>query len=102
MFKNRKLLKNRVNDNSLVLSNGESGEWTPHDLRRTGATLMQELGVTLEVIDRCQNHVIAGSKVRRHYMKYDYRKEKAEAWLRLGQRLDLLLNHGKVALLRTA
>jgi integrase len=102
IFKNRKLLKNRVNDNSLVLSNGENGEWTPHDLRRTGATLMQELGVTLEVIDRCQNHVIAGSKVRRHYMKYDYRKEKAEAWLKLGQRLDLLLNHSKVALLRTA
>lgn len=102
MFKNRKLLKNRVNDNSLILSNGERGEWTPHDLRRTGATLMQELGVTLEVIDRCQNHVIAGARIRRHYMQYDYRKEKAEAWLKLGQRLDLLLHPSNVTLLRTA
>lgn len=102
MFKNRQSLKNRVNDNSLVLSNGANGEWTPHDLRRTGATLMQELGITLEVIDRCQNHVIAGSKVRRHYMKYDYRKEKAEAWLILGQHLDLLINHDNITLLRTA
>ncbi len=37
-FKQRKALRNRRNDNSLVLSGGENGEWTPHDLRRTGAT----------------------------------------------------------------
>ena len=102
MFKNRKELKNRVNDNSLVLSKGESGEWTPHDLRRTGATIMQELGVTMEVIDRCQNHVIAGSKVRRHYMKYDYLKEKADAWAKLGERLDLIVKQSNVAFLKTA
>ena len=102
MFKKRKELKNRVNDNSLVLSKGESGEWTPHDLRRTGATTMQELGVTMEVIDRCQNHVIAGSKVRRHYMKYDYLKEKADAWAKLGERLDLIVKQSNVAFLKTA
>ena len=37
-FKNRKPLKNRRNDDTLVLSKGENGEWTPHDLRRTAAT----------------------------------------------------------------
>jgi len=41
-----------------------SGRWTMHDMRRTGATMMQGLGIPLEVIDRCQNHVLAGSKVR--------------------------------------
>ena len=71
-----KPLAGRHHDDSLVLSKGTKGEWTPHDLRRTGATMMQELGVTLEIIDRCQNHLLGGSKVRRHYLHHDYAKEK--------------------------
>lgn len=91
-FKNRsKPLAGRHHDDSLVLSNGIKGEWTPHDLRRTGATMMQELGVTLEIIDRCQNHLLGGSKVRRHYLHHDYAKEKTEAWGLLGERLEATL-----------
>lgn len=91
-FKKRsKPLSGRHHDDSLVLNNGTKGEWTPHDLRRTGATMMQELGVTLEIIDRCQNHVLGGSKVRRHYLHHDYAKEKTEAWHRLGDRLEAIL-----------
>lgn len=94
-FKNRsKPLTGRTNDNSLVLSDGKNEEWTPHDLRRTAATMMQELGVPLDIIDRCQNHVLAGSKVRRHYLKHDYAKEKAEAWNQLGDRLMAILAGG--------
>lgn len=91
-FKNRsKPLSGRHHDDSLVLSQGNKGEWTPHDLRRTGATMMQELGVTLDIIDRCQNHVLGGSKVRRHYLHYDYAKEKKEAWHKLGAHLEAIL-----------
>lgn len=91
-FKNReKPLKARVFDNSLVLADGANGGWTPHDLRRTGATMMQQLGVSLDVIDRCQNHILAGSKVRRHYLHYDYRDEKTEAWKKLGKRIEEIL-----------
>ncbi|NWL47478.1 integrase [Pseudomonas hunanensis] len=91
-FKNRSNpLSGRHHDDSLVLSQGNKGEWTPHDLRRTGATMMQELGVTLEIIDRCQNHLLGGSKVRRHYLHYDYAKEKNEAWNILGERLENIL-----------
>ena len=87
-FKNRsKPLSGRHHNDSLVLANGIKGEWTPHDLRRTGATMMQELGVTLEIIDRCQNHLIGGAKVRRHYLHHDYAKEKAEAWNLIGNRI---------------
>lgn len=94
-FKNRsKPLIGRTNDDSLVLSEGKNGEWTPHDLRRTAATMMQELGIPLDIIDRCQNHVLAGSKVRRHYLKHDYAKEKAEAWNQLGNRLMAILAGG--------
>jgi len=91
-FKNRsKPLAGRHHDDSLVLSKGTKGEWTPHDLRRTGATMMQELRVTLEIIDRCQNHLLGGSKVRRHYLHHDYAKEKTEAWRLLGERLEAIL-----------
>ena len=93
-FKNRsKPLAGRHHDDSLVLSKGKKGEWTPHDLRRTGSTMMQELGVTLEIIDRCQNHLLGGSKVRRHYLHHDYAKEKTEAWRLLGERLEQLISH---------
>nr|WP_254872446.1 site-specific integrase [Pseudomonas aeruginosa] len=91
-FKNRsKPLTGRHHDDSLVLSKGTKGEWTPHDLRRTGATMMQELGVTLEIIDRCQNHLLGGSKVRRHYLHHDYATEKTEAWKVLGERVEIIL-----------
>ncbi|WP_137819626.1 site-specific integrase [Pseudomonas sp. 2FG] len=96
-FKNRsKPLTGRHHDDSLVLGKGAKGEWTPHDLRRTGATMMQELGVTLEIIDRCQNHLLGGSKVRRHYLHHDYAKEKTEAWRLLGERVEAILNSSNV------
>jgi integrase len=98
-FKNRKDLKNRVNSNALELS---GGAWTPHDLRRTGATMMQSLGVALEVIDRCQNHIIAGAKVRRHYLHYEYAKEKTEAWKKLGARLEAILKNDNLTEIRSA
>jgi len=91
MFKHRKQLSKRVFSDSLVLSNGRAGEWVVHDMRRTGATLMQSLGVSLDVIDRCQNHILAGSRVRRHYLHYDYQNEKRDAWQRLGERLSEIL-----------
>ncbi|MDF3133505.1 tyrosine-type recombinase/integrase [Pseudomonas extremaustralis] len=91
-FKNRKPLSRRRHDDTLVLSGGANGEWTPHDLRRTGATMMQALGISLDVIDRCQNHVLAGSRVRRHYLHHDYAKEKKEAWNLLGEKLtDIMI-----------
>lgn len=90
-FKNRsKPLKGRAFDNALVLAGGANGEWTPHDLRRTGATMMQSMGVSLDVIDRCQNHLLAG-KVRRVYLRHDYEAEKTEAWRQLGKKIDAIL-----------
>lgn len=88
----RKPLAHRRSDDSLVLGSGKYGAWTPHDLRRTGATMMQTLAISPDIIDRCQNHMVGGSKVRRAYQHHDYRTEKQDAWERLGERLSLLLN----------
>jgi integrase len=91
-FKQRtRKLKGRVENNSLVLGDME---WTPHDLRRTGATLMQKLKISRDVINLCQNHVI-GSKVDRVYLLDDYADEKREAWHKLGNRLEDILAAGK-------
>lgn len=98
-FKSRtKKLKFRVESNSLVLGDEE---WTPHDLRRTGATMMQKLKVHRDVINLCQNHVI-GSKVDRVYLLDDYADEKREAWQKLGNRLEAILSASNVVSLKSA
>lgn len=98
-FKSRtRKLKCRVENNSLVVGDEE---WTPHDLRRTGATLMQKLKVSREVINLCQNHVI-GSKVDRVYLLDDYADEKREAWNKLGDRLEAILSASNVVSLKSA
>ncbi len=101
-FKNRKPLEHRKNDDSLVLADGKNGEWTPHDLRRTASTMMQAMHISPDVIDRCQNHVLPGSKVRRHYLHHDFAEEKREAWQLLGQRIDAILTANNVLLLQRA
>ena len=65
------------------------GQWRPHDLRRTGATLMAELGVLPEVIERCLNHT-EQTKVKRIYQRAQYEAPMRDAWQRLGDRLALL------------
>lgn len=98
-FKSRtRKLQNRVENNSLVVGDEE---WTPHDLRRTGATMMQKLKISREVINLCQNHVI-GSKVDRVYLLDDYADEKREAWNRLGDRLEAILSASNVVSLKSA
>ena len=64
-------------------------------MRRTGATLMQALRVPLDVIDRCQNHFLGGSLVRRAYEQHEYTEEMRKAWSALGERLDALM-HGEM------
>lgn len=82
-------LKNRTKACGVLILSG--GTWTPHDLRRSGATLMGELGVLSEIIERCLNHV-EPSKLKRTYQRHEYRAEKAQAWRLLGDYLNETLN----------
>ncbi|MBT9597570.1 MAG: tyrosine-type recombinase/integrase [Vitreoscilla sp.] len=59
------------------------GKWTAHDLRRTSATTMANLGVHGDVIDECLNHVIE-STVRRTYVHGRRLPEQALAFDSLG------------------
>ncbi len=72
--------------NSLILS---GGQWRPHDLRRTGATMMAELGVLPDIIERCLNH-LEQSKIKRTYQRAQYDWQMREAWGKLSDRILLL------------
>lgn len=62
------------------------GQWSPQDLRRTTATLMGELGIPSDVIDKCQNH-LEPNKIKRTYQRQKLRPEMKLAWLKVGQKL---------------
>lgn len=84
----KKPLKNRSKDGqSLLLS---QGKWTPHDLRRTAATMMTTLGVLPDIADRCLNH-LEQNRMRRTYIHNSYEVEKKEAWNKLGDKIESIL-----------
>lgn len=55
--------------------------WTPHDLRRTAATGMEELGVSPFIVGHVINHrsTTKSTVTTRVYARYTYDKEKREA-----------------------
>ena len=68
---------------------------TPHDLRRTLASRLAELGVLREIRDRCLNH-IGGDVGTKHYNRYEFLAEKRDAFTRWSTVLSSIL-HGTSA-----
>lgn len=68
-----------------------SGDWTPHDLRRTAATIAASLGTPPHIVDKMLNHVEQNRLVR-IYQRAHFEVEQAEGWRMLGERLELLTN----------
>jgi len=90
LLEDTKPMSNRTsNTKALILTNGK---WTPHDLRRTAATLITALGVLPDIADKCLNHK-EPNRMRRTYLLHNYDNEKQMAWKLLGDRLDLLTKH---------
>ena len=71
--------------------------WVLHDLRRTGTTAMQSLGVPIEVTERCINHISGETAgIRGVYNLHSYATEKRdamEAWSAYLQKL-IVGSHG--------
>lgn len=65
------------------------GKWTPHDLRRTAATLMSKAGISDNVIHLCLNHK-PQDKLGRIYIKDDRMEDRLRAFQALGDRLAQL------------
>ena len=98
-------MSNRTKQTDSLMLTG--GQWRPHDLRRTGATIAVELGISPEAVERCLNHT-EQSKIKRIYQRASYAAEKKRAWQMLGDKLARLEREAltgktsKVILLRQA
>jgi integrase len=68
-------------------------DWRIHDLRRTAATMMGEMGVKPHVISHVLNHisVTKGKVTGKHYNQFTYDPEKREALTAWGARLERII-----------
>lgn len=73
--------------------------WTPHDLRRSGSTIMQQLGFSTDIVDRCLNHVVH-TNVQKAYLHYNPLKDMNRAWRDLGQALEVIISDDGEAFLQ--
>ena len=72
---------------AIQAASGTSG-WHRHDLRRTGATLLGEMGVPPDLIEAALNHVAIRSQLAATYNRSRYRPQVAAALQRLADALD--------------
>ena len=80
-------LKRRTRRTQTLLLPG--GEWSPHDLRRTMASRMGDLGIAPHIIERCLNHVQQG--IVGVYQRQEYLPERKAAFEKWGRRLARIL-----------
>jgi integrase len=71
-----------------------TSNWTRHDLRRTAATLMGELGVQPAIVEACLNHVTIHSAIAAVYNRSRYRPEVGKALQQLADLLDSIEQGG--------
>ena len=71
-------------------------DFNPHDLRRTAATFVTEMGIPRLVVSKILNHAEGG--VTWKYDRHEYEAEKRDALDRWGKRVDEILKNksGKI------
>ena len=82
-------LRRYLNGQNEPIRKGDAGWFTPHDLRRTAATRMTEIGVSRLVVSKVLNHAESG--VTAIYDRHGYDKEKRQALETWGRRLDAII-----------
>ena len=85
-------LKGRTLKTGTLLLSG--GEWSPHDLRRTMASRMGDLGIEPHVIERCLNHVQQG--ITAVYQRQEYMAARQVAFERWGNQIANLIQQDTV------
>ena len=65
--------------------------FTPHDLRRTAATRMADIGVEPFIVERVLNHKLEG--VMQVYNRAEYADERIEASIKLSQHISNVVNN---------
>jgi integrase len=72
----------------LVWTETKTSDWQRHDIRRTGATLLGELGVDPHIIEAALNHAALHSQLASLYNRARYLPQVRQALELLGDRLD--------------
>lgn len=78
----------------LVWTETKTAGWQRHDLRRTGATLLGELGVDPHIIEAALNHAALHSSLASLYNRARYLPQVRQALDMLGDRLDGIASGG--------
>jgi integrase len=71
-----------------IMAASRTEAWTRHDLRRTGATMLGDLGELPDIIEAALNHVSIRSALAATYNRSRYRPQVAAALQRLADALD--------------
>ena len=91
----------RATKSFMSASNTEG--WHRHDLRRTAATMMGEMGIEPHIIEAALGHVSLHSQLASTYNTARYRPQVADALQRLADALDrLVAGEGEIVPLRGA
>jgi integrase len=83
-------LGNWDRETKILQEASKTAGWHRHDLRRTGATMLGEMGETPDIIEAALNHVAIRSPLAATYNRSRYRPQVAAALQRLADKLDQL------------
>jgi integrase len=85
------------------MSASDTEGWHRHDLRRSSATMMGEMGIEPHVVEAALNHANLHSQLAATYNRARYQPQVAEALQRLADALDrIVAGEGEVVPLRGA
>jgi integrase len=76
------------------MEDSSTSGWHRHDLRRTGSTMLGNMGVEPHIIEAALNHVSIHSQLAATYNAARYRPQVADALQRLADRLDIIAQGG--------
>ncbi len=80
-----------------IMVTSETSGWNRHDLRRTGATMLGEMGELPDIVEAALNHVSIRSPLAATYNRSRYRPQVASALQRLADALDAIESAGEAA-----
>ncbi len=83
-------LGNWDRETKLIQAASGTDDWHRHDLRRTAATLLGEMGELPDIIEAALNHAATHSPIAATYNRARYRPQVATALQRLADALDAI------------
>jgi integrase len=84
----KKPLGNWDRECKTIMEASKTCAWHRHDLRRTAATMLGDLGETPDIIEAALNHVAIRSRLAATYNRSRYRPQVAEALQKLADKLQ--------------